>query len=61
MLNWPHARKRPLDDDVAFARHDDAIFRDNETVARAATPFAGGVAMADGAYILAKPTDDHDG
>ncbi len=43
---WSHARKRPMNDDIAFASHDHALLRNNETIAGAAAPFAGGVAVA---------------
>ena len=46
VLDRAHPRKRTLNDDVAFARHDDALFRYDEAVARATTPFASGVAVA---------------
>src|SRR3954471_15565233 len=46
VLLRPDAGERPLDDHIAFAGHHDAFFRDDETVAVAAAPFTGGVAMA---------------
>jgi hypothetical protein len=46
VLDRAHACKRALNDDVAFARHDHPLLWHDEAVAGAATPFAGGVAMA---------------
>ena len=46
MLDWAHAGERTLNDDVAFARHDHALFRHDEAVTDAAAPFSGSVAMA---------------
>src|SRR5262249_4073963 len=42
----PDAGERAMDDHVAFGGHHDALLRDDEAIAFAATPFAGGVAMA---------------
>src|SRR5215467_15572517 len=42
----PDAGERAMDDHIAFAGHHDALLRDNEAIALAATPFAGGVAVA---------------
>jgi len=46
VLHGTHAGERALNNDIAFACHDDALFRHDEAVARATTPFAGGVAVA---------------
>jgi len=40
------AGERAVDDHVAFAGHHDAFLRDDEAIALAAAPFAGGVAMS---------------
>src|SRR5262249_45285555 len=42
----PDAGERTMDDHIAVAGHHDALFRDDETIAFAAAPFAGGVAVA---------------
>jgi hypothetical protein len=41
----PNAGERAVDDYVALAGHHHALFRHDEAIARAAAPFAGGVAM----------------
>jgi len=41
----PNAGERAVDDHVALAGHHHALFRHDEAIARAAAPFAGGVAM----------------
>src|SRR6476620_3171157 len=46
VLLRPDPGERALNDHIAFAGHHDAFFRDDETVAIAAAPFTGGVAMA---------------
>src|SRR4051794_34925633 len=46
VLLRPDPGERPLDDHITFAGHHDAFFGDDETVAIAAAPFTGGVAMA---------------
>src|SRR6266849_6096009 len=43
---WPDAGERAMDDHIPFAGHHQALLRDDEAIALAATPFAGGVAMA---------------
>src|SRR5262245_6777794 len=41
-----NARERTMDDDVALSGHHDPFLRDDEAVTVAATPLAGGVAVA---------------
>jgi len=43
VLDRPHAGERALNDDIAFARHDDALLRYDEAVDLAAAEFAVGV------------------
>jgi hypothetical protein len=41
----PNAGERAVNNYVALAGHNHALFRHDEAIARAAAPFAGGVAM----------------
>src|SRR5262249_48891470 len=46
MLLRSKSGDRPIDDHITFGRHDHLLFWDDEAVAFAAAPFAGGIAVA---------------